>query len=93
MPCWHGNYLAGTAHGFSRPRCKQWKYDAWKYRYVMYLLGETSLTEGLDSPEDELFESIIIDNNGGEPIVIDTSDEEVADDKPRPNPRRRAQRK
>jgi hypothetical protein len=59
----------------------------------MYLLGETSLTEELDSPEDELFESIIIDDNGGEPIVIDTSDEEVADDKPRPNPRRRAQRK
>jgi hypothetical protein len=49
--------------------------DAWKYKYVTNLLVETSLTEGLDSPEDELSESIIID------------------DKPRPNPRRRAQRR
>jgi hypothetical protein len=93
VPCWHRNYLASTAHGFSRPRCKQWKYDAWKYRYVIYLLVETSLIEELDSPEDELSKLIIIDNNRGEPIIIDTSDKEVANNKPCLNPQRRAQRK
>jgi len=50
--------------------------------------------EGLDLPlsefeDEELSESIIVDNNGGQPIVIDSSDEEMDND----TPRRRAQRK
>jgi hypothetical protein len=90
----HGNYLAGTTHGFSRPRCKQWKCDTWKYRYVLCFLVEASLTEGLDSSEEEqLPESIITDNNGGQPIVINSSDEEMDDENSRPNPQRRVQRK
>ncbi|KAF2869500.1 hypothetical protein BDV95DRAFT_596491 [Massariosphaeria phaeospora] len=53
-----------------------------------------SVTHGsIDLSEEELSESIIIDTNRGEPIVIDSSDEKMHDDNSRPKPRRRAQRR
>ncbi|CAG5189929.1 uncharacterized protein ALTATR162_LOCUS12114 [Alternaria atra] len=57
--------------------------------------GITHGNKGLpmsDSEDEELFESIIIDDNGGQPIIIDSSDGEMNVNS-RPNPRRRAQRK
>ena len=72
MPCRYGN-------GFD-------KSDTRKLRYITYLLlAVIPLTHGLDLPTliygaDKSAEPIIIDDNGGQPIFIDSSDDEMGSD-------------
>lgn len=66
---------------------------------MICVLVEPLLTEGLGLPssrseDEEVSESIIVDTNGGEAIIIDSTNEEMdMDDTPPQTPRRRVQRK
>jgi hypothetical protein len=80
----HGNDPGDITHDLTLLKCKLWQtqYDAGKHRYrSCFLWAKMSLTDESDLPisihGDELSEPIIVDDNGGEAIIIHSDDETV----------------